>query len=262
MQALARADVRGAFDAFALVSRWQLGEYRKCYDLPLDRCRVMPNGVAPVFLRQFRHGAEALAPKSWPPLVAYTSTPFRGLDRLLAIFPRVRTAIPGARLAVFSSMQVYHHDARRDAAEFGALYELARSMEGVEYVGSLPQPELARRLREVLVLAYPCHFAETSCIAVLEALASGCRVVTTRLGALPETCGGFADLVEPHSDPTEFDRQFTEAVVGAVLGCAQGDGQASAERLTAQLEAVNDRCNWARLAFEWERWLRQVAAQR
>ena len=38
-------------------------------------------------------------------------------------------------------------------------------MEGVEYVGSVSQVELAAALKGAMVLAYPNTFAETSCIS-------------------------------------------------------------------------------------------------
>src|SRR5205085_11659760 len=65
------------------------------------------------------------------------------------------------------------------------------------YRGSVPQTELAKSLRRASVLAYPNTFAETGCIAAMEALAAGLLVVSSDLGALPETCEGWGRLVPP-----------------------------------------------------------------
>jgi len=75
------------------------------------------------------------------------------------------------------------------------VYDALKATEGVEYVGSVSQPALAERLAYAHVLAYPNIFPETSCIAVMEALAAGLYVVTSDLAALPETSEGFARLV-------------------------------------------------------------------
>ena len=123
-----------------------------------------------------------------PRRLAYASTPFRGLDVLLDLFPRIRQAVPDAELDVFSSMQVYGVSADDDRRQFDAVYRKA-SQPGVNLVGSLPQLQLAARLQQARVLAYPNHFAETFCIAAAEAQAAGCVVVTSQLGALPETVG-------------------------------------------------------------------------
>src|SRR6185312_6187435 len=57
--------------------------------------------------------------------LAYTSTPFRGLDVLLDVFPRIRAACPDTELDVFSSMRVYGMAEEDDRRQFRALYRKA-----------------------------------------------------------------------------------------------------------------------------------------
>ena len=81
------------------------------------------------------------------------------------------------RLKVFSSLKVSQVTEDRD--EWETLYRRCAETAGVEYVGSLTQPELARQLRSINILAYPNTFARTSCISVMEALANGGFFVTS-----------------------------------------------------------------------------------
>jgi glycosyltransferase involved in cell wall biosynthesis len=145
--------------------------------------------------------------------LAYASTPFRGLDVLLDVFPRIRAACPDAELDVFSSMRVYGVSEAEDQKQFGALYEKAKQP-GVNLIGSLPQLELADRLQEARLLAYPNHYAETFCIAAVEAQAAGCGVITSQLGALPETVGDAGVCIPGDPQSASYRRAFVEACVG------------------------------------------------
>jgi glycosyltransferase involved in cell wall biosynthesis/Tfp pilus assembly protein PilF len=144
--------------------------------------------------------------------LAYASTPFRGLDVLLDLFPRIRAACPDATLDVFSSMQVYGMSADEDRRQFAAVYRKAKQP-GVNLLGSLPQIELAERLADSRILAYPNHYGETFCIAAIEAQAAGCVVVTSAFGALAETVGDAGICVPGDPRSAEYQQAFVDACV-------------------------------------------------
>ena len=212
---------------------------------------LKPSPPAPLPTEARGEGEAILAAKTRPPVLAYTSTPYRGLELLLQAFPRIRAAVPGVTLQVFSGMRLYGVAEAEEKERFGELYERCRQTEGVEYVGSVPQPELARRLRAAAVLAYPNTFPETSCIAVLEAMAAGCRIVTSALGALPETAGGFASLIPVGAGGDVYLNRFVEGTV-AVLEHLDADME---DHLRRQVAHVQECGSWAGLGDEWVRWL-------
>lgn len=254
---LAEPGRRDVFDGFAFVSEWQRQRYVEKFALPAERCTVLRNAIAPAFENLFAPGESIPAAKARPPILAYTSTPYRGLDVLLALFPQIRQRVPGTRLNVYSDMSMYMRSEQEDQGEYGELYRLAREIDGVEMVGAVPQPVLAQRLREAAVLAYPNTFAETSCIAVMEAMAGGCRIVTSELAALPGTTAGFAALIPIDRGPEEYARRFVDAAVTAL---EQLDSPDSVELLARQVRFVADSYTWSARAEQWEKWLAELPA--
>lgn len=256
MQPLTQAAVLGVFDGVAFVSEWQQQRYAEHLAVPGERGRVLRNAIAPAFAELF-HERAILSAKCRQPVLAYTSTPYRGLNILLQVFPVVRNRWPEVTLRVYSSMRVYQKTSTQDEADFGHLYRLCRETPGVEYVGSLPQPELAGQLVEAAILAYPNHFPETSCISVMEAMACGCQVVTSDLGALGETTGGFARLVPVGDSWDAYADQFV-AQLDAALAATVGGAADLADHLLRQVAYVNERCTWHNRALQWCDWLAKL----
>ncbi|CAO3377397.1 tetratricopeptide repeat protein [Azospirillum argentinense] len=251
-QCLAEPEARACWDGYAFVSCWQMDGYVTAFGLDRRLCRILRNGIAPAFSGLFAPGADVMAAKPWPPVLAYTSTPFRGLDVLLDSVPRLRAAIPGTTVRVFSSLEGYQVPADRDP--YGALYRRCRDTEGVEYVGAVSQDALAGALRGATALAYPNRFAETSCIAVMEALAAGCLVVSSALGALPETSAGFARLIPVPEDPAEHAVRFADAARAALLHW-RDDRAGGGRRLREQVDHATTAMGWAGRAADWLDWL-------
>jgi protein O-GlcNAc transferase len=246
----------GAYNGIAFVSEWQRGHYIQHFGIDPRRCAVIRNGIGPAFGDLFADSVSIGAQKTWPPALAYASAPYRGLDLLLDVMPEIRRSVPGTTLKVFSNLQGQPVATDYTSAELGQLYRLCRRTEGVEYMGAVPQPVLARELRCVAALAYPNTFEETSCIAVLEAMAAGCQVVTSDLGALPETAAGFGRLI-PVVDSTvvDFRRAFVDAVVDVLKPLEHANRAEIEARLRSQVSYVIGACTWPTLARQWVQWL-------
>jgi hypothetical protein len=104
--------------------------------------------------------------------------------------------------------------------------------------------------------AYPA----TSCIAVLEALAAGCTVVTSARGALLETSAGFARLVPSEGDRDTYRDRFVAEVVQAVTERAAPKQAALGDRLRRQVAHEQQHHTWAGLADERVGWLQRLRA--
>ena len=141
----------------------------------------------------------------------YSSTPFRGLDVLLNVFPKIKELVPEAELHIFSSMKVY--GAEKEPEEFQALYNKAKEMEGVVYHGSVTRKELAKEMKSSAILAYPNHYPETCCNTAMEAITAGTPIVTTNKAALseivPKDCG---ILIDGDSHSKEYQDKFIDSI--------------------------------------------------
>ena len=251
VQGLRNQEAVDRIDRIFTISEWQTRMFQSEFGLPRSKFYVTRNGFRSDIFEE-----NGIVRK--PFKLVYASTPFRGLDVLLDIFPEILEAVPEAELHLFTSMAVYGLDAERDEARYGALYERARQP-GVKLRGSVPQNVLAGELQEAGLMVYPNHFPETSCIAAIEAQAAGAPVVTSRLGALPETVvHGVTGLCIPgDSRSAEYQREFVEKTVDLLR---------NPERMAKMSEAAQKRAfeqyPWRRIAEEWLAEFDRLAAEK
>jgi hypothetical protein len=88
----------------------------------------------------------------------------------------------------------------------------------------------------------------------MEALAAGAFVVTCNLGALNETCAGFARFIRPLQPPRsreQFEADFVQALDETVTRIV-AEPAAFASDQFEQVRAMNASCTWDIRAAEWE----------
>ncbi|MBW1801083.1 MAG: tetratricopeptide repeat protein, partial [Deltaproteobacteria bacterium] len=204
VEPLCRPEIIVGIGRIFTVSQWQTDMLSSRFNIPEEKFYITRNGV------MWDHFKDLPAQRN-PKKLIYTSTPFRGLDVLLDVFPAIRKRVPDAELDIYSSMAVYQVKSEEDEAMYGDLYKKA-DQPGVHLKKSVLQSDLARALLSAGIFAYPNHFPETSCIAALEAMAAGLPLVTSHLGALPETVAAGGILIEKDARHEAYQKQFIDEV--------------------------------------------------
>jgi glycosyltransferase involved in cell wall biosynthesis len=160
----------------------------------------------------------------------------KGLDVLLAAWPAVRDAVPGARLRILG---------------FGPLEGIARSGgDDVEVVLEPDHMTVRDSMKRAYVVVSPSRTAdddsvESLLVVNLEAQASGRPVVTTRHGGIPEFVSeNETALVVPENDPAALGDALRRILLEPALAerlAAKGPGwvrQFDARRSAARVDAL------------------------
>lgn len=247
-----------ARDLILCVSEWQRNNFIAGGGIAPGRILILRNAISPFFESVFGEEDTILDFKVWPPSMAFTSTPYKGLKAATLFFKEIRKIDPTVSLNIFSSFEMYppnnEHRLDRSWYEF---YESCRSMPGVNYVGNVPQRFLARTLKSTLALFFPSTLPEVSSICIMEAMAAGCFVICSELGGLPEAMSGFGHLVPLEDGKVIQGRLFvTEAL--ALLDAFKRSDEKLAAQLNEQVAFVNAHCRWSVRASELENHLHQI----
>lgn len=236
----ARAD---GFDYVVGLSDWHMDHLAGRYPFLGSRLVKSANGIEHSLFH----------PRPWEARkqrVLYTSSPDRGLDVVLSLWPRIREQAPDAELA-YCYPDVYDAVADQSPQIAGHRDRIRKlsGQPGVTRLGSLPQPTLAAVMCDSRVWVHPswctAHpagdglvtespFHETSCIGAVEAQAAGMHVVASGWGALKETVryGHLLDVGDPR------DERWQDAFVTSVVeGLTNADTGMAAEQIAPGMVA-------------------------
>ena len=184
---------------YLFVSRWQRDRYVERFRVPTEATAVIGNPYCERALTAIEQADKGFD----HPRLIYTSTPFRGLAVLADAFPLFREIRPDAELSVLSGMELYG----QDNAPYEELFAQIERTPGASLFKPAGKIDLYRRLSSANLFAFPSSFAETFCIAALEARILGNPLLLTTRGALPEIFEGatFFELAdEDAATPEEW----------------------------------------------------------
>ena len=255
IEALEYTRERKAWTSIAFVSEWQREQFCNVYWIDREKTRVMRNAISPAFAASTPAAPWFKAGQA--PVLVYTSAPYRGLNVLLDAVPIIRSAISDMRLRIFSGSRT---QATGEDDPFAELYRRCASTEGVDYIGTVPQGELAAELSRAAALAYPSTFPETSCIAAMEAMSAGASILTTRSGAMPETTAGYGLMIEPHDDEPRLAKEFAQITIDA-LAEARREPELAEARRNQEIQFARTNYSWSARALEWEAYLSDIVRQ-
>ena len=178
--------------------------------------------------------------------VIYASSPDRGLEHLLRMWPMVVDAEPDASLHIFYDWTSF---AQKHPTQHAALKQLLdettsttykKGVPTVLFFGGVSHPDLHDHFRKAGILAYPNEGeVETFCITLVKALACGLQPVITDAGALQETSLGY--FVDGGPDPVDRD-VFLRALLTSLRR------PWDEKKRVAAAEAVVHKYAWSKLA--------------
>jgi glycosyltransferase involved in cell wall biosynthesis len=181
--------VRRRADRFIAVSRYTADDLIRRAGVPASKIDVIYHGLEPAFVSP---ADSAAAPDQSAPYVLAVGgiSPRKNTRRAIEAFTLWRSRGGGR-----ASYRMLITGASLDQSA----YEGGKTLPpGVSLLGYVDQNELRRLYAGAAALLYPGIY-EGFGLPIIEAMASGAPVVTSRTGAAPEIAGGAAVLVDPEN---------------------------------------------------------------
>ena len=234
------------YDWYVFNSHWTYEKYRMSFDIPCEKSLVIKNGIPDITPKKLQYK------KGDPIKLIYHSTPWRGLNVLLAAMQMIKN--PLITLDVYSSTQIYG-DQFKDMNDknYQGLYDQAKQLKNVNYIGYQSHDYILNHLQDYHIFAFPSIWEETSCVSALESMAAGLYCITTNYGALFETCAEFSAYIPFQKNYLSLAKSFAYAIEKAADGL---DSNIVEQHLEMQIVYTNRFYSWKRVGFLWSNFLK------
>ena len=176
----------------------------------------------------------------------YASSPDRGLEHLLKMWPRIREKLPNAELHNCYGFQLFLKGYSNNPYMmkwYDEMQELLKQ-EGIFDYGRVSKDKLDEITASCDLWVYPTHFQETFCITAVRSQSLGCVPVTVNLAALEDTVFSGVKLDVDNYDPEAKELFFQE-----LIKLATDEERLKAEKEKGILGAK--KYAWENIAKQW-----------
>ena len=245
IQNLGSKDYVDKLDWIVFNSNWNFEKYVYQFKIPESKSIVIRNAIEKIdFEKKLKDKISLI----------YHTTPWRGLVHLLKVFKNLN--LENVELNVCSSTIIY---GKKFDDQLGKKYENifneCKNTKNVNYSGFLENKKIIELLKNMHIFSHPSIWPETSCISAIEAMASGCEVVTTNLGALYETCSPFATFVGFDRNFDNLEKRYSKALLKSIKNYWSNENQ---NKLKLQSEVINATYSWDARSVEWKNFFNEI----
>ena len=221
-------------------SNWNLQKHLDFFKIPPKKTLAIKNAIEKIDVEK--------KPKDKINLI-YHTTPWRGLALLLKVFKSLD--LENIELNVCSSTIIYGKKFDKVLGnKYESIFDECKNSKNINYFGFIENKKIIDLLKKMHIFSYPSIWPETSCIAAIESMASGCEVVTTNLGALIETCSNFGTFVNFDRDIKNLQKNYTNTLLKSIKNYWSDENQ---NKLKLQSKKINDIYSWNVRSIEWEK---------
>lgn len=196
---------------------WHINHMSNLYNIPTEKFVKIPNGID---LSRFDPIENIARQKN---KLVWSSSPDRGIDILLSMWPEIKEIAPDAELHVYYGwesidkiLQIHPENylANFKRGVVNLIEHLGGESAGIYWHGRIGQEQLAKEMMTCDIWPYTTEFLETFCITALEMQAAGVIPITSDLAALKET--SFGVKIQGWANNVSYREQFLDQFKQAV----------------------------------------------
>jgi glycosyltransferase involved in cell wall biosynthesis/2-polyprenyl-3-methyl-5-hydroxy-6-metoxy-1,4-benzoquinol methylase len=229
-------------DRVFCLSDWHVKQYQDIYQIEEDELFFQTSNGVKLIEKPSEKNRK-------PKRLVYTNRPERGLDNLLFnIMPELWKEDPEIELCIAGYDNTHPDMEQFYNMCYSKIAEYQKQGYKIAHLGSLNKKDLYELYKTARLYVYPTAFHETSCITAMESQMCGVPMITSHIGALPETlCNDSNVLIfQDYQRNENYNKQFIKAVLDLL------NDQSKITEMQKGCYKKAKEFDWKHVAEKWE----------